>query len=160
MNNIEQYFAGEKLQCSIGVIVAIISIAISVYFLTLQKPLLSGISYSFLPIATLLLVICIGIIYRTPADIQRVNSFHTTQPQKMQSDELPRMQKVMSNFQVIKKVEIVFFCVGLLLAFIFWKNGLVKGIGIGLMIQSSILFVFDYFAEARGSIYFEFLKSL
>ncbi len=78
----------------------------------------------------------------------------------MQTEELPRMEKVMKNFPVIKMVEIGFIIVGVFLLLFFWKNGLIKGIGIGLIIQGIMLYGFDHFAQSRGKIYFEFLNSL
>jgi hypothetical protein len=160
MNNIEKYFAGEKLQCTIGIILSLINIALAIYFFTSHKPLLRGLSFTFIPLSVLLLAICIGVVIRTPKDIKRTMAFYKTEPLKMQTDELPRMEKVMRNFTVIKKIEICFFIVGLLMTTFFWKNDLIKGIAIGLIIQGLLLFLFDYSAEARGKAYFEFLNSL
>lgn len=160
MNNIEKYFEGEKLQCIVGMIISLIFLSTSIYFLFLQKPVFKGMAYAFIPLSGLLLAICVGIVVRTPTDIERVTTLYQTEPQKMQTDELPRMEKVMKNFAVIKRVEICFFMAGLLLAAFFWKNDLIKGIAIGLMIQSVVLYLFDYSAAIRGKIYFEFLQSL
>jgi hypothetical protein len=160
MNSIEKYFEGEKLQCTIGLVISILFIALSIYFLFLQKPFYKGIAYSSLPLALLLLTICVAVVYRTPNDIRRVSAYYSTDQQKMLTDELPRMEKVMKNFSVIKKVEIVFFAIGLLLLILFWKNELVRGIAAGLMVQGIVLFLFDYYAAIRGETYFQFLKSL
>lgn len=117
-------------------------------------------AYAFIPLAGLLLAICVGVVIRTPTDIERVTTIYQTAPQKMQTDELPRMEKVMKSFTVIKRVEICFFLAGVLLGAFFWRNDLIKGIAIGLMIQSVILYLFDYSAAIRGKVYFEFLQSL
>lgn len=160
MNSIEKYFEGEKLQCTIGIIISIVCISLSVYFLLQQKPVLKGIAYSFIPLSVLLLTICIGVTVRTPKDIERVTTFYKTTSQEIQTEELPRMEKVMKNFTIIRKVEIFLFVAGLLLAVFFWKNDLVRGVAIGLMIQSAMLYLFDYSAAMRGEIYLGFLKSL
>jgi hypothetical protein len=160
MNNIEKYFTGEKLQCTVGIILSLISIALAIYFLTTHKPLLRGISFTFIPLSVLLMTICIGVVIRTPKDFERTMIFYKTEPLRMQTDELPRMEKVMKNFSIIKKIEICFFIVGLLMVIFFWKNDLIRGIATGLMIQGFLLFLFDYSAEARGKVYFEFLNSL
>ena len=97
---------------------------------------------------------------RTPNDIERVSTFYKKEQSKLQSEELPRMEKVIRNFGVIKKVEIGIFLVGLILAIVFWKNDLVKGVAIGLLIQGFGLYMFDHFAESRGEVYINFLKSL
>lgn len=159
MNSIEKYFDGERMQCTVGLLISIGIIALSVYLLFIQKPYLKGMAYAILPLALILSVICIGILLRTPKDIARVQSFYTTGQDKMKTIEWPRMEKVMNNFQVIKKAEIVLFIIGLFMALLYWKNDLVKGIATGLMIQSLILYCFDYFAAARGEAYIQFLKS-
>lgn len=97
---------------------------------------------------------------RTPKDIKRVSSYYESDPIKMQTEELPRMEKVMKTFPVIQMVEIVFIFVAAFLLVVFWKNNIIKGVGIGLIIQGIILYGFDHFAQSRGKIYLEFLNSL
>jgi hypothetical protein len=116
-------------------------------------------AYSILPLAILLSVICIGVIIRTPKDIKRVTTFYQEAPEKLNSEELPRMEKVLNSFSLIKKIEIGIFILGLILMIIFWKNELIKGIALGLLIQGVILFLFDHFAESRALDYIDFLKS-
>jgi len=160
MNNIEKYFTGEKLQCTIGMVVSLIIITVSIYFLFLQKPLMRGLAYSILPLSFFLLAICIGIVIRTPYDLKRVTAFYQSDTQKILAQELPRMEKVVKNFTLIKKVEIGVFIAGTLLMLFFWKNELVRGIALGLMTQAIMLYVFDSGAESRGLVYLGFLKSL
>ena len=160
MDNIIRYFSGEKLQCSIGILLGIIGLTLSIYFIYLSKPVFKGIAFAFIPLSLLLLSICVGIVIRTPKDIKRVSSYYESEPIRMQTEELPRMEKVMKTFPKIKMVEIGFIIVGILLFLILWRNDLIQGIGLGIIIQGIILYGFDHFAESRGKIYFEFLNSL
>lgn len=160
MDNILRYFAGEKLQCSIGILLGLTGIVLSIYFIYLSKPVFKGIAFAFIPLSLFLLAICIGIVIRTPKDIQRVSSYYESEPTKMLTEELPRMEKVMKTFPIVKMVEIGFIIVGVILLLFFWNNGLIKGVGIGLIIQGMMLYGFDHFAQSRGKIYFEFLNSL
>lgn len=160
MDNILRYFTGEKLQCSIGILLGLIGIVLSIYFIYLSKPVFKGIAFAFIPLSLFLLAICIGIVIRTPKDIQRVSSYYESEPTKMLTEELPRMEKVMKTFPIIKMVEISFIIIGILLLIVFWKNDLPRGIGLGLIIQGIMLYAFDHFAESRGKIYFEFLNSI
>ena len=160
MDNVIAYFNGEKLQCSVGAIVSIIVIAISIVFLFQQKPFLKGLSYAAIPLSVLLLSVCIGVVFRTAKDIERVSIFRKETPERIQTDEIPRMEKVMKSFNIIKKVEIVVFIMGLVLAVLFWRNELVRGVAIGLVIMGASLYVFDHIAEYRGEKYIQFLKSL
>lgn len=116
MDNILTYFNGEKFQCTIGVILSIIFIVASILFLLQQKAILRGMSFAILPLSILLLIICVGVIYRTSEDIERITSFYKDNSENIQIKEIPRMEKVMKSFDIIKKVEIVIFIIGLFLA--------------------------------------------
>ena len=160
MDNIIAYFNGEKLQCSVGAIVSIVFIVFSIFFLFQQEAFLKGIAYATIPLSILLLVICIGVIYRTSKDIDRVSNFHEEIPDSIQIEEIPRMEKVMKSFFIIKKVELAIFIIGLALTIIFWHNELIRGVAIGLVVMGVSLYVFDHIAESRGETYIQFLKSL
>lgn len=160
MDNIVKYFSGERLQCSIGLLIGLIGLALSIYFIYLDKSFFKGIAYAFIPLSILLLSICIGIVIRTPKDINRVSTYFESDPNKIHTEEIPRMEKVMKTFPIVKKVEIGLIIIGILLLIIFWKNDLPKGIGLGLIIQGIMLYGFDHFAESRAKIYFEFLNSI
>lgn len=160
MDNIIAYFNGEKFQCTVGAIVSIILIALSIVFLFQQKVLLKGMAYVAIPLSVFLLIICIGVIFRTSTDIDRVSTFMSVTPEKIQSDEIPRMEKVMKSFGIIKKVELAIFIIGLALTIFFWRNELIRGVAIGLVVMGISLYVFDHIAESRGETYIQLLKSL
>jgi len=160
MDNILNYFNGERIQCFIGAIASIIFIAISVFFLLQQKTFLKGIAYPIILLSILLLLICIGIITRTSNNIERVSAFHKETPDRIQIEEIPRMEKVMKSFKMIKKIEVVIFIIGLVLTYLFWRNELIRGIAIGLVVISISLYTFDHIAESRGEKYIQFLKSI
>jgi hypothetical protein len=158
MEQIQSYFSGERLQCSIGIAISLISIALATYFWNSGTPLFKGIAYPFFPISILLLIICVGVVWRTPKDVARVSQYAVSEPAKLKTEELKRMEQVMQNFKTIKRVEVVLFGVGLLLLF-FGGNPLLKGIGLGLLVQASVMFLFDTFAEKRGQVYWEYLNA-
>lgn len=115
MDSILIYFNGEKTQCTVGLVFAIGFILVSAYFLWLQQPFFKGVAYVALLVSVLLGAICAGVVWRTPRDIARVSSFYQSAPEKMRTEELPRMEKVMSSFSIIKKVEIAIVLAGVLL---------------------------------------------
>jgi hypothetical protein len=160
MDSIEAYFNGERLQCVVGLIVSVVIVAFSVSFLFQQKVFFKGIAYVAIPLSALLIIICTGVIFRTSKDISRVTTFKEVTPEKIQSEEIPRMEKVMKSFGVIKKVELAFFIIGLGLIFISWRNDLLRGVAVGLLIMGASLYVFDHLAESRGEAYIQFLKSV
>jgi hypothetical protein len=89
-----------------------------------------------------------------------IATFYQETPEHLKTEEVPRMEKVMKSFSIIKKVEIAIFILGLILTFAFWHNELVKGVAIGLILMSFSLYIFDHIAESRGEPYIHYLKSL
>ncbi len=160
MDNIVKYFEGEKLQCIVGAVISLICISTSIYFLFSGKPQLKGLAYVVLPLSLFLLAICVGVIARTSSDIDRVGTFLSEAPDSIESQEIPRMEKVMKSFKIIKIVELVLLIIGLILVVAFWQNELVRGVAIGLVVMGISLYAFDHLAEARGEVYIEFLRSL
>jgi hypothetical protein len=81
----------------------------------------------------------------------------------VKSTELPRMQKVMKRFEILKWAEIVLFITALVLIFLFRSNPAKTfwfGFGVTLAIQITILFSLDFFAEKRGAIYTKELQKI
>ena len=144
MDSILNYFNGERIQCSIGVVISLIFISTSVYFLLQQKPFLNGMAYVAIPLSFFLIAICIAVIARTPNDIDRVTSTFKSSPGNVLTEELSRMERVMKNFATIKKVELGIFILGVVLIISFWNNNLVRGIALGLIIEGLILYLFDH----------------
>jgi hypothetical protein len=160
MTPITTYFSGEKLQCAIGIDIALLSIGLGIYFLLYHKSdFLSGVAYPFLVVSGFLFIICLAVVIRTPKDIARVVGYASQGPEQLKALETPRTQKVMRNFKVIKVIEMSVVLVGFGLV-VFSVESIPKGIGTGLIIQSLIMFVFDHFAEARGKTYCAYLKGL
>jgi hypothetical protein len=162
MNTINEYFSGEKSQCTIGIAISVVSIALALYFLLQSNAVMyKGMAWPFLIISLLLLSICIGVVWRSPRDIERVNNYVKHESDKIKSEEIPRMENVLKSFKIIKIVEICLLFVGLgLVVFGILKDtNLLTGIGIGLSIQSALMYGFDYFAHERGKVYFEFLQN-
>lgn len=158
MDNIISYFNGERIQCIIGLIISLIFISASVYFLFQAKSFLKGFAYTAIPLSMLLITICAGVILRTPSDIKRVTTIATS-PDKIKTEEIPRMNKVMRNFAIIKKVEIGIAVLGVILILVFKNNDLIRGVATALIIEGLILLLFDHIAELRGHSYLDLLTS-
>src|SRR3990172_1605580 len=98
-----RYFHGEQLQCSIGIAISLVSAGIALFFLFQHKPALyKGMAYVFLILSGFLLIICVAVVLRTPHDIQRVSGYVEHDTEKIVTHEVPRMEKVMRNFTIIK----------------------------------------------------------
>jgi hypothetical protein len=161
MESISKYFNAEKYESVFFVLVGVIAIVLSIYFFTKVKlPFYNGVSYALLAVAAIQLTVGISVYFRSPKDILRVENFVKFEKQKIQTDEIPRMNVVMKNFVFYRWIQISLLVFGLIFYFYFNKETMIKGLGIGLFIQSALMLFLDYFAEKRGFEYLDFLKNL
>ncbi len=158
MTAIEKYFSGEKGESYLFLIMGIIALIFALYFvLFLKQPFWKGVAIPFVVIAILEITVGATIVARTPADKLRVETIIKNEPSKINSEEIPRMQKVMKNFIVFRYTEIVLILIGIILMYALPQYNFWKGIGLGLFLQASIVLALDFFAEKRGSYYLDYL---
>jgi hypothetical protein len=161
MQQVIKYFNGEVLQCTIGIVISIASIGASLFFLfKIKTDFYKGMAYVFILISGLLLIICIGVVLRTSKDVERVSGFVQHESIKISTHEIPRMNTVMQNFKIIKIVEACLIIIGLCLLFLSPSGTLWKGIGLGLLIQATMMLTFDIVAANRGKVYLESLHKI
>ncbi len=161
MDKIIKYFNSEKHESVFFVLAGVIAILFSIYFFTKVKlPFYNGVSVALLAIAALQVTVGFSVYFRSPHDIIRVENFVKSDKSKIQTDEIPRMNIVMKKFILYRRIEILLLVLGLILYFYFNKETMMKGLGIGLFIQSALMLFLDYFAEKRGLEYLEYLKRL
>jgi hypothetical protein len=160
MNPVIKYFDAEKTWCIGGLFVGLLTIGFAAYWLIkLKQPFYNGVSWPFLLFGLFISSICIGIIIRSPKDVERVNVIIETNNRLVQSEEIPRMEVVMRNFKVIIIVEIIFILVSGVLLFPNFSD-VWKGVAAGVLFYATFLLVFDLMAQRRGEVYVEFLKSI
>ena len=161
MNPIVKYFNGEKVESYIFIIIGVISLAMALYFLFgLKTSFWKGVAIPFIVVACLEFIVGYTIVTRSPNDIKRIENFINSEPQNIKNLEIPRVEKVLSNFVIFRYVEIALIILGIALMYSSMNDTLLRGIGLGLFIQASIVLSLDFFAERRGYIYFEYLKEL
>jgi hypothetical protein len=161
MDKVNIYFNAELTESLIFILVGIAAIAVSLFFLfALRTSFYNGMSSSLILIAVIQIIVGSIVFIRTPKDNSRVENYVKHEPKKIESDEIPRMNAVMKSFALIRWIEIALLLSGVILFFIMKENLFVKGIGLGLGIQAAVSLLMDYFAEQRGFVYLEYLKSL
>lgn len=161
MNKTEKYFNAEKAESTLFILVGIIAIAVAVYFvLKLKQPFHNGMAISLFAVALIQITVGTSVYFRSPKDILRVNQIVQNEKYKIQKEEIPRMEVVMKNFVIYRWIEILLLIVGLVLVFTLSTHTFLKGIGLGLALQSGFMLLLDYFAESRGSVYLDYLKQL
>ena len=161
MEVIKNYFNAEKAESLLFMGFGLLAILISIYcFFILKDNFWKGLA---IPLVLFSLVqIAIGtIIYtRSPKDNLRVEYILKNEPQKIQSEEIPRMEKVMKNFVYYRYFEITMIVLGVILMFSLSNYGFWKGFGLGLFIQCALLLSLDFFAEKRGYNYSKHLQTI
>ena len=161
MNPIVKYFTGEKLESFLFLSLGILGIALAVLLLSVAKTsFMKGIAIPFILVSALEIMVGLTLIYRSPKDIIRVETYLSKKPEMIQTEEIPRMEKVMRNFVIFRYTEITLIIIGVILMYGAQQNSLWNGIGLGLFIQSSAVLLLDFFAERRGEVYLEYLKSI
>lgn len=161
MNQVVKYFNGEKAESYIFIFIGVIAFAMALYFIfTLKTSFWKGVAIPFILVALLEFIVGYTIVTRSSKDIIRVQTYITNESQKIQIDEIPRMEKVLSNFVIYRYVEIALILLGIALMYSSMNDTFWRGIGLGLFIQASIVLCLDFFAERRGHIYIVYLQEL
>ena len=161
MNAITQYFGEEKRESIYFICIGFISFSISLFYLLFRKePHLNGIAYAIVSIGLIQLVVGITVYLKSDLDTVRVMHYVEKEIKSIEDYEIPRMLVVIKHLVIYRWVEIALIIIGFLLVFIFEPKSLGNGLGIGLVIQTTIMFVLDYNAEKRGKAYLDYLKSL
>jgi hypothetical protein len=161
MNPIVKYFTGERLESFLFLGLGILGFAIAIFFyFILKTSFLKGVAIPFLLVSFLEIVVGLTLIYRSPKDIIRVETYLSEKTEMIQKEEIPRMEKVMRNFVIFRYTEITLIIIGVILMYGARQNSLWNGIGVGLFIQSSTVLLLDFFAERRGEVYLAYLRNI
>jgi hypothetical protein len=161
MNPVIKYFSAERFYCAIGIGIGVVAILVAICFLVrIKQPFFNGASYPLLIVGLFFLVICTGVYMRSPKDIVRVNAAIANDPTHVKSIELPRMEKVMSNFRVIMIVEVSLVLISAAGLLFFRLAPTWRGALSSLLILSLLLLAFDWLADKRGNEYHQYLKTI
>ena len=161
MNPVIKYFNGEKAESYVFILIGVIALAVALYFiLALKSSFWKGVAIPFIIVSLLEFVVGYTIVTRSPKDIARIESFIQNEPQSIEIHEIPRMEKVMTNFLIFRYAEIALIILGIVLMYCSMNETIWRGIGLGIFTQASIVLCLDFFAERRGHTYLEFLKEV
>lgn len=161
MDTIIKYFHGEKAESYIFMMIGVVAFAMALYFIfALKTSFWKGVAVPFIIVALLEFVVGYTIVTRSPKDIEQVETYLQQAPQSIKTIEIPRMEKVLSNFVVYRYVEIALIILGIVLMYSSMQDTFWRGIGLGLFIQASIVLCLDFFAERRGHAYVIYLQEM
>jgi len=89
-----------------------------------------------------------------------VTKYVQTSSPLLQNEELPRMEKVMNSFKVIMIVEVTLIVLSVALLFFAPLGPTYRGVFSGILVMAVLLLCFDYLADVRGQVYWDYLKGL
>ncbi len=159
MNSVVKYFSGEKIESYLFMTIGVIAFAMALYFFfVLKTTFWKGVAIPFILVAFMEFVVGFTIVTRSSKDVIRVKTYMKKEPEKIQTNEMPRMEKVLSNFVIYRYVEIALIILGIVLMYSSMNDTFWRGVGLGLFIQASIVLSLDFFAERRGHNYMVYLQ--
>jgi polyferredoxin len=161
MIQIQKYFNAEKSESLLFMAFGLFFMLFSIYcYAILKDNFWKGLAIPLLFFSVIQMVIGSTIYYRSPKDKLKVENMLNNEPQKIQSEEIPRMKIVLKNFIYYRYFEIVMIAIGIVLLNYFPDYTFWKGLGIGLFVQCLLLLLLDFFAEKRGLTYLKYLQNL
>lgn len=159
MEFIDEYFGKEKISSVLFVASGVIGIAFSIYcWFVRRNRFLSGMAWPIMLFSIVQLGVGVAIFIRTAEDIERVKNMKVLEPERLLTEEMPRIEKVINNFEVYRYLELAMIVIGLLMITT-KKDSRLRGIGLGLVVEGSILLLADGVAAERAILYFENLQN-
>lgn len=154
MEFIKTYFTAEKSESLIFMAIGIITISFSAYVLfKWSDSFYKGFAIPVILIGLVQLVVGSTVYFRTDKQAQNLEALYQKDKVTFAKAEIPRMETVMKNFSLYKKVEVAFIVIGLLLIFLAPSKEFWLGIGVGMLLQGALMLTADIFAERRGTTY-------
>lgn len=160
MDTITTYFNAERAESILFIAVGAIALAASAWCLiVLRRPFFSGMAITLSVVAALQVIVGITIYQRSPADTARVQQMVQLAPQKIKSEEIPRMQTVIRNFKLYLGVELSLLVLSIVVLLFSSPGTIIRGAAMGLAIQAVFTAVLDLAATRRGDAYLTWLLS-
>ncbi|TAE31152.1 MAG: hypothetical protein EAZ92_03130 [Candidatus Kapaibacterium sp.] len=149
-----RYFLAEKYESCIFVLVGILAIAVSIWLLV-QQHTFKSMSYPLIAVGLIQIIVGGSVYLRSDTQIVTLAAQVQSAPQAYKADEIKRMDVVNKNFKTYKVIEIALLALGIGLIYAFPRHDTWYFLGVGLIIQSSFMLVFDLFAEHRAYAYLD-----
>jgi hypothetical protein len=161
MDFIKTYFTAEKSESLIFMAFGILTIGFSVYaLLKWGDSFYRGFAVPAILIGIIQIVVGGTVYFRTDKQIMQLETLYQQDKTAFAKAETPRMDMVMKNFSLYKKVEVAFVLIGLLLIFLSPSREFWLGVGVGMLLQGALMLTADIFAERRGKEYIEAIPKI
>ncbi|MBS1545155.1 MAG: hypothetical protein JST14_16080 [Bacteroidetes bacterium] len=154
MDFIKNYFTAEKNESLIFIAFGILTLSFSVYcLLRWGDAFYKGFAVPVIFIGLIQLVVGETVYFRTDQQMETLEKLRHQDKPAFVADETRRMETVMKNFSLYKKIEVAFVVIGLLLIFLTPSREFWLGLGVGMLLQGALMLTADIFAERRASEY-------
>jgi hypothetical protein len=109
-----------------------------------------------------LLQIAIGgvLAWRTDRQVNDLVAGLENNPAQAKAAELERMSRVYASFRLVEAAELILIVTGLVLALSLRARPAIMAVGMGVLLQATVMLVFDLFAEYRAHLYASWLQKL
>jgi hypothetical protein len=160
MDTVSTYFSAERAESLLFIAIGTIALALSAWCLiVLRKPFFNGVALTISVVAALQLIVGVTIYQRSPQDTVRVQQMLQSLPERIQSEEVPRMRVVIRNFKMYLGVEVALLILSLIVLLSASPGGFLRGAAMGLALQAVFTAVLDLVATRRGDAYLIWLLS-
>ena len=154
-----EYFTAEKQGGYLLVVLAMAGLGLAAY-LWLNRSDFMAMAWPLIVIGVIALAVGLGVGLRTPSQVASLEQGLQSDRVQTVTTEIGRMDRVNKSFQVIKIVEIVLIAIGILSIILLPVPGTWSSVGLGLLLASAVLLVFDTIAYQRALVYASWLRSL
>lgn len=151
------YFSGEKRESVAFMAIAVVAIAAALVLWRGSGPF-RGAAWPLVIVAVIQLVVGGTIYFRTDGQVESLIQRLDGDPSAMQRDESARMEKVMTSFRLYKMIEVALILVAIGLLIFTRPPAIAAGVGLGLLLQASVMLTADIVAEHRGATYVAALR--
>lgn len=161
--DIEKYFTGEKQEALLFIIAGAIAVITAVlFFIFLKNNFYKGAAIPLLLVGLLFGIV--GFTVHRSSDNYRIRNVYAydMNPSELKQKEIPRMEKVMKNFALLRYIELFLLVAGIALYILFIRDiqrDFWRGFGLALAAMALLALGMDYFAERRGKTYKKGLES-
>jgi hypothetical protein len=160
METISTYFNAERAESLLFIAIGTVALAVSAWCLiVVRKPFFNGVALTISVVAALQLIVGVTIYQRSPQDTVRVQQMLQSAPERIRSEEVPRMRVVMRNFKIYLGAEVALLILGAVVFLIASPGSFLRGAAMGLALQAVLTSVLDLVATRRGDAYLTWLLS-
>jgi len=153
------YFHAEKQEALLFLLAGAGALVVSGLLLRGDGPWRS-MAWPLTAVAVIQVVVGLTVFLRTDGQVAGLAAKLAGDPEAYRAEELARMARVLWAFRLYGGIELLLIAGGVALTAFFPGRQSLYAIGVGLLIQASLMLVLDLFAAQRGRVYVDAVARL